>query len=509
MDGSWDALVVGSGFGGSIAACRLAQSGKRVLVLERGRRWEPTEFPRDITDVDRVFWRYPKRRRSLGLYDVRFFSGLGAVVASGVGGGSLIYANIHIRPDPLIFASASWPASITRATLDPYFDRVAAMLELAPLPADQPIVKRDLFRAAAAAIGREVFDPEQAVDWASCRYVAECEFGCRFGAKRSVDRTYLAVAESRGATIAPLTEVDGIVPVAGGYRLLCREVQSGRSTEFVAPLVVLAAGTLGTNQILLRSRDRLGSLPRLSPRLGHGYSGNGDFLGAIFGARADLQPSHGSDVTSVIRFFDAAPEFTLAAPTFNHDTMLFLAGLGQGGGGNWLRPAAPLLWRGLHFLVPLICRSGLLGRVRDRADPNAAEHMTNLFAIGRDNANGVMRLDGDDLDIVWNYAAENAALVERMERGMQEIAAAYGGTFAPLFSWRLFKRILSVHSLGGCHLSDTPDGGVVSTHGEVHSYPGLFIADGSVVPSSIGFHPCMTIAALAERTAEKAAGRTT
>src|SRR5271154_5244827 len=97
-DAHFDAVIVGSGFGGSINALRLAQAGKSVLVLERGKRYIPGEFPRDVTDVNNLFWGYPKRREFRGLYDVRFFSGIAAVVASGVGGGSLIYANIHIRP---------------------------------------------------------------------------------------------------------------------------------------------------------------------------------------------------------------------------------------------------------------------------------------------------------------------------------------------------------------------------------------------------------------------------
>jgi cholesterol oxidase len=501
--GAFDAVVVGSGFGGAITALRLTEAGNRVLVLERGRRWQPADFPRDITDTDRVFWRYPRRRNAIGLYDVRFFSGLGAVVASGVGGGSLIYANIHIRPDSVVFEDARWPRSITRAALDPYYDRVAAMLGVAPIPAQPPVVKRDRFRAAAAATGHDVFDPDQAVDWGRCHYVAECEFGCRFGAKNSVDRTYLAAAERSGATLIPQLRVEGVAPAAaGGYKLSCSEVPSGRAVEYEAPIVVLAAGTLGTNEILLRSREHLRSLPRLSPRLGFGYSGNGDFLGSISGSREDLQPWHGSDVTSVMRFFDAAPGFTLAAPTFNRDTMLFLAGFGGQDGNRWLRPFAALLWRSLPWLVPLICRSGLLRRIRDHADPTSAAHLTNLFAIGRDNANGVVRLAGDTIDIAWDYARENAPLVARMERGMQAVASAYGGNFAPLFSWRLFRRILSVHSLGGCHLSDGPDQGVVTVNGEVHSYPGLYVADGSIVPSSIGFHPCMTIAALAEKIAD-------
>jgi cholesterol oxidase len=128
--------------------------------------------------------------------------------------------------------------------------------------------------------------------------------------------------------------------------------------------------------------------------------------------------------------------------------------------------------------------------------------MTNLFAIGRDNANGRVRLKRGRLDIEWDYARENQELTKKMLAAMQEVADVYGGTFAPLVTWNIFNRIITVHSLGGCRLSDSAQDGVVSTHGEVHGYPGLFVADGSVIPSSIGFHPVMTISAVSERIAE-------
>src|SRR5262245_14664830 len=124
MDASgeqWDAVVVGSGFGGSINALRLAEAGKSVLVLERGRRYRPGEFPRDVTDVDNLLWAYPRKPSRRGLYDVRIFSDIAAVAASGVGGGSLIYANIHIRPDEKIFDDPRWPRSINRRQLEPYY----------------------------------------------------------------------------------------------------------------------------------------------------------------------------------------------------------------------------------------------------------------------------------------------------------------------------------------------------------------------------------------------------
>jgi cholesterol oxidase len=511
--GTFDAVIVGSGFGGSICALRLSEAGKRVLVLERGRRWRPEEFPRDVRDVDRLLWRWPGTKSSRGLYDVRFFTSLAAVAASGVGGGSLIYANIHIRPDARIFQDPRWPPGVNRATLEPYYDRVAAELGVGPVPASVTLAKRDRFRAAAQALGHYVFDPDEAVSWSdpgepgrsACQFVAECEFGCQYGAKNTLDFTYLARAAAKGATIAPNCAVERISPSRAGYTVSYRDTATGAAQTIESPCVVVCAGTLGTNELLMRSRAS-GMLPDISPRLGDGYSANGDFLGSIAGSRFDLEPWHGPDVTSVISYFDAAPEFTMAAPTFNRAAMRFLAAMGQGD-PTWLRWAQGFLWRQLPWLVPLICRSGLLNRLAKNGSLDAASHVTNLFAIGRDDAGGQACLKNGRLDVEWDYARDNAPLVARMSVAMQAVADNYGGTFAPLVSWNLFRRIVTVHSLGGCRLSTDPSQGVVSTLGEVHGYRGLFVADGSVIPTSIGFHPCMTIAANAERIAEAIAAR--
>jgi cholesterol oxidase len=507
----FDAVIIGSGFGGSINALRLAQAGKAVLVLERGRRYKPGEFSRDVTDVNNLFWRYPKQPDSRGLYDLRFFSGICAVVASGVGGGSLIYANIHIRPDPVVFDDPRWPRSVNRQALEPYYDKVAAMLRISPLPNDIKLAKRDIFREAAKKIGREVFDPDQAVSWKesagpgreACRLLAECEFGCQLGAKNTLDLTCLAEAERLGAHVQPEIYVTHLEPAPKKYRVHYKEVASGESGSVTGTRVVLSAGTLGTNEILLRSREVYRTLPNLSRKLGHGYSGNGDFLGSIQNSQIDLKPWEGPDVTSVIRYFDSSPQFTMAAPTFNREVMAVLASLGQPK-LTWLRVASSVLWPLMDRLIPWVFKKGLLSKpsrlpARHAGDPG---RMTNLFAIGRDNANGVIRLKNGRLDIEWNYARENRELTKKMLASMQEVCAVYGGTFAPIFIWDIFQRIITVHSLGGCHLSESPENGVVSPRGEVHGYPGLFVADGSVIPTAIGFHPVMTISAVSEYIAE-------
>jgi cholesterol oxidase len=504
-----DVVVVGSGFGGSIAALRLAQAGRSVAVLERGRRWAPGQFPRDVTRTDEVLWRPRARASARGLFDVRFLSGVGAVVASGVGGGSLVYANIHVRPDAAVFDDPRWPRAYSRAALEPYFDRVDAELRPAPVPASLSLRKRDAFLAAAARMGRAAFDPPEAVAWdgspgpgrSACTLCAECEFGCQVGAKQSMDLTYLARAEALGAQVRPHAEASHVEPVPGGWRVHYRDLEGGRMRSVEARRVVLAAGTLGTVEVLLRSRAH--GLKRLSPRLGHGFSGNGDFLGSVAGAREDLEPWRGPDVTSVMRFTDAPPHFTLAAPTFNRAVTEVLAGMGQPRLGP-LQGAASPLWTRLAPLLERALAGGWLAKpLHAGADASRA---LNLFAIGRDNANGRMGLTRDGgLDVTWDWAGENRALVERMTAAMQELASQLGGRFAPLVTWELFRRPFTVHALGGAALAEDPSRGVVSPEGEVFHQPGLYVADGAAIPTSIGFHPVMTISAVAERVAEAVA----
>lgn len=497
--------MVGSGFGGSIAALRLAEAGKSVLVLERGRRYAPEDFPRDVRNTDAVLWRYPKRKRSLGLFDLRFFSDLCAIVASGVGGGSLIYANIHIRPRADVFDDPRWPAGIDRAALEPYYDRVAEQLGIAPTPPQFPMAKRDAYREAAERLGREFFDPDEAVDWEKCKLIAECEFGCPHGAKNTVDLTYLARAEALGAQVRPHSLAVNVEPRSGGYAVHYRDVESGAETVVEGSRVVLAAGTLGTNELLFRCRDETRTLPDVSARLGHGYSGNGDFLGSIFDCDTDLDPFHGPDVTTVISYFDGSPPgFTMAAPTYNKPVMTELTALGQikHPGPRWL---GDLLWPLFGKALPLVMKRGLLSKpARIPGErPRDPDRTTFLFAIGQDDAGGRMSMRRGALDVKWDYERGNAELIERMTAAMREMGREYRGTFAPLFVWQLFRRVTTVHSLGGCHLSDSPEAGVIAPDGQVHGYPGLFVADGSAVPTSIGFHPVMTISALAERTAEQ------
>lgn len=509
-----DAVVIGSGFGGSINALRLAEAGCSVLVLERGRRYRPSEFPRDVRDTDALLWRHPEVPNARGLFDFRVFSGISTVVASGVGGGSLIYASIHYRPRPDVFEDSRWPEGIDRDTLEPYYQRVEAALGVETVPAGLNLAKRDAFHEAGRSMGRRVMDTPQAVSWTevfgsgdgrgTCRLCCECEFGCTFGAKNTLDFTYLARAEALGTEVRTGCLVSHIAPDAsGGWEVHFTDTATRQPRVVTGRRVVVAAGTLGSNEILLRSRDEAKTLPKLSHRLGVGYSGNGDFLGNIQNAAIPLEPWVGPDVTSIM-WDDDEPAFVLATPTFNRPVMEVLASFGQPPVGRAVKRMAPLLWKRLPAISAFLFRRGLLSRPLRRPAPGAgpAERMTNVFAIGRDNSGGRIVLRRGTLDVVWDYEHDNRELIARQRAAMEDLARRYGGTYADFPLWGPFRRTMTVHSLGGCALSSDPDDGVVDIDGRVHGHPGLYVADGSVVPTSIGSHPVMTISAIAERIAE-------
>jgi cholesterol oxidase len=514
MTRTYDAVIIGSGFGGSINALRLAQAGRSVLVLERGRRWK--QFPRDVQNVDELFWRYADRPSSQGLYELRFMSGIASITASGVGGGSLIYASIHYRPQAKIFEDPRWPAAFRLETLDPYYAKVGEELGVQVVPKHLPLAKREVFHQAATALGRESFDTPQAVSWESvfgagegrrpCQQCAQCEFGCNYGSKNTLDFTYLAKAEANGAVVETGRNVSHIAPgPSGGWEVHYEDTHTKSKAVVTGKRVIVSAGTLGTNEILLRSRDVSKTLPKLSHRLGTGYSGNGDFLGNIQNAATSLEPWVGPDVTSVMWFFDREPGFALATPTFNRPVMEVLASLGQAPPPGIARMFSRALYRKLPKLLPWAMRKGLISKPLKLEQKGAgpADRMTTVFAIGQDNANGRIVLDRGKLDVLWDYERENRGLIERQQQAMAALASKYGGTYGNLATWDLFKRSLTVHNLGGCALSSSADQGVVGIDGQVHGHEGLYVADGSVIPTAIGSHPAMTISAVSEWIAER------
>jgi cholesterol oxidase len=518
MRKSYDVVVIGSGFGGSITACRLAQAGRSVCVLERGRRWNAVDFPRSPSQVARdAFWDPTAGRH--GIVEYRAFRGMHVLSGSGVGGGSLHYFNVHLRPPASIFADPRWPAGIDRDSLAPYYALAADMLDAAPLspPQGRALPKRTTaFFEACRRAGRtpELVDiavhtgagrgnPHGGVFQLPCDYSGNCLIGCATQAKNTLDVNYLALAERHRAEVQPLHRVDVIGRRLGGYRVSFTRLDptqraDGEVGRVDAETVIVAAGTLGTNELLLRCRDQHRSLPSLSPALGKGFGSNGDFLLGGTLTDQDIDAGRGPSITAGADFSTTGRQVYVEDLGYADPLLWFIEGM--------LANAVPtrnlIRWAKL-FLQGRFGISGATARI--------SKERERLFGGGRtrgllpylgmceDAADGELFLDGDGaLDLRWDPAASLDSFFE-LEDAIQELSRALDGEYVPNPLWTPpVRELLTAHPLGGCLMGED---GVANEFGEVHGYPGLFVVDGSIVPTSLARNPTATISALAERAA--------
>lgn len=545
----FDAIVVGSGFGGSVVAERLASGGRRVCVLERGKPYPPGSFPRKPREMRTNLW--DPSAGLHGLYHLWSFRGLEAIAASGLGGGSLIYANVLIRKDERWFVHDQpvgdsgvehWP--IQRADLEPHYDRVERMLGATPFPHPQA-PKTAAMRQVSEELDLDWHMPNLAVTFAgadgaprpgvpiaepegpnihgvprhTCRLCGECDIGCNDGAKNTLDHTYLSAAARSGADIRTRAEVRRIRPRRGGgfevdyiaygaehdgqpvnpRKLAHRTMSSDR--------LVLAAGALGTPWLLLRNRV---NLPALGEALGTRFSGNGDLLGfALRAKRSDGSPwildaAHGPVITSAIRVPDETDGgdgrgFYIEDAGFPAFVEWMLEGQAT---PNRARRAAGFVRRWMrsrlsrHFDSDLSAEfAGLVGGAELSASSMP------LLGMGRDVPDGHLRLRRGLLDVDWTTETSEE-FFDDMRSKMSAIAEALGAEYRDNLLW-LLKRVVTVHPLGGAPMGRNIGEGVVDAHGESFGHSGLYVVDGAVMPGPVGPNPALTIAAFADRVAER------
>lgn len=550
----FDVVVVGSGFGGSVTTHRLSEAGLRVCLLERGRRYPPGSFPRTPHAMRSNFW--APRSGMRGLFNVRSFHGLDALVSAGLGGGSLIYANVLLRKDERWFVQEDlddggyehWP--VTRADLDPHYDRVEAMLKPQTYPFDHAPYDRTpktrAFKAAAERMGLDWILPPLGVTFANpgedpvpgepikedgpnlhgrtrytCLLTGDCDIGCNFGSKNTLDYNYLTLAQRNGAELRTDCDVMALEPLKeGGYLVYYIDYENqaeqlAKSEGFLplramrritADRLILSAGTLGSTLLLLRNRS---AFPRLSHQIGNRFCGNGDLL--TFAIRCTTQvegtrlpqlidASYGPVITSAVRIADA------------------LDG-GQGRGFYMEDAGFPQFVEWILQLIdsprtllrlPRLATHLIGDRVRRRTNTNIGPMYTKLLSdtrlsagllpllsMGRDIPDGRIVMRGGDLQVDWRKG-RSAEYFDRVRATAKEFTATLGGTFVDNPIW-LFGRVITVHALGGCSMGRSQHEGVVDSHGEVFNYPGLYVADGAVMPGPVGANPSLTIAALADR----------
>ena len=545
--------VIGSGFGGSVMACRLAESGRYdVTVLERGPQYARGAFPRSPDQLGELFW--DPDDAHWGLFEYRSFplrafalrrgarSRVDVLTASGLGGGSLIYSNVLYRMPQRFFDD--WPGAIRRPGLDRWYERAERMLEGRPYPMLETWgyrttpKSRGLAEAAAkmradprggpavtlewpnlavqfgAERGGEVVN-QQGVRQSTCTMCGECNIGCNAGAKNSLEVTYLARAAKFGATTRTWTAVRAIRKAENGWRLVLTDPRGGDDTTEDFDRVIVAAGSLGSTFLMLALRDHLGLR---SPGVGTRWSPNGDLLGFVTGAAFERHPTQGPVITGALRVDAGAYPDGFPAGAWIEDGgipgLLVWYLLGRQSGKWW--PGIPGLGKALKVAAGWFGARGGEANIGDSLtriilrDPSFLTRTMMMLGMGRDRSTGTFTLrsrPGDEatwdrLRLAWK-SGDGELHYQRLRIAMTRIAEALGGHYVenPL---SLLHRYISVHPLGGMPIADRiEDGPVDARTGQVFGCDGLYVVDGSIIPTAVGPNPSLTIAALAEMYAER------
>ena len=532
----YDAIVIGSGYGAGVAASRLARMGLSVAVLERGREIPVGEFPDSAPDAVREF-QYTiegaHEGQRTGLFDLHIGRDMHVLVGCGLGGTSLINANVSLPPDPRVWEDPCWPHELfADDSLNQGFERAKAMLRPLPYPTKTPLAKLDRMAEAAKRLDVPLSYPPvnvafaagvnaAGVEQAACNNCGDCCSGCNVGAKTTVQMTYLPDAFNHGAEIFTDVTVRSLRKEADGWRVLYA-VTTQRRDHFKAPersisaeIVVLGAGSLGSTEILLRSRE---AGLAVSDRLGHGFTGNGDVLAFAWNGQKEV------DAVGV----GVPPKANVAPPGPCIAGALDLRGGGPLETGMIIEEG--VLPSGLAEVLPGIFNAGgkLFGRdttngmldefqqsIR-RADSwllgayRGAMHNTATYLVmAHDGAGGRIGLEDDRVHIDWPGAAEQPVF-KKIEEQLLEVSAANSATSIrnPFPNTFLGQTLITVHPLGGCGMGADREYGVVDQKCRVFDaaatatdtvHQGLYVIDGSVMPRSLGVNPLITITAVAER----------
>ena len=541
-----DWIVIGSGFGGSVAALRLAEKGYRVLVLEKGRRFAPGDFPRTNWNLRR--WMWAPEIGCRGFFRISFLKDVTVLHGVGVGGGSLVYGNTLPTPPLAFFQASSWAhLADWEAELEPHYATAGRMLGATPNPrrtrADEVLeeVGRDMGVAREVEpnrVGVFLGEPGVTVEdpyfegrgprRTGCTFCGACMTGCRVGAKNSLDRNYLHLAERLGVEVLAETEVTAIRvrdpgqghardpghaggaegagtgasagATASGFRVETRSTAPlpfgrRRRRDFTADRVVLAGGVMGTVPLLLRMREDPRGLPRLSPRVGERVRTNSESLIGVV-TPEPMDPEGGLAITSIlqtdpethvepVRYGEGSGFFRLLAVPHAPGRTLLARVLGAATAvlrspRRWLRALLVRdLGRQTRILLTMRAAEGTLS-LRFRRTPWAGFRRTLTSAL-------------DD------PARAPAAFLPEATEVARRFAEKVGGVPVGLVSEALRGVPSTAHILGGAAMGTSPDDGVIDRDHRVFGYEGLYVVDGSAVSANPGVNPSLTITALAER----------
>ena len=537
MKDHYQVIVIGSGYGGGIAASRLSRVGQQVCLLERGKEILPGDYPDnelealEETQLDTTLDHTGSRT---GLYHYHIDDDMAVLTGCGLGGTSLINANVAIRPDKRVFEDPRWPQALredVNTLLENGYQRAVEMLRPAPYPKNFPeLPKLNALEKSAAALKGDFYRLNINVNFESgvnhvgvhqeaCKLCGDCMAGCNHLAKNTTLMNYIPDAHQHGAEIYTQIEVRYLERKNGRWLVHYHLLDSGTET-FAAPtkvvmaeIVVLAAGTLGTNEILLRSKAAGLSL---SDQLGNHFSGNGDVGGGAYntdhvinavglGQNVDKLPPVGPTITGVI---DMRQTTNLEEGMVIEDGAIF----SPAAKGLPVTLASAAKLSGTDTTSGLVDESAEKLRELDslvRGPYEGAVNQTQVFLVmAHDDSNGRLHLEKDRVTISWPGLGD-APFVKKVNQNLLKATAAIGGTFIenPLWANTTAHTMVTAHPLGGCIMADDARDGVVNHKGQVYAgksgstiHDGLYVCDAAVMPRSLGANPLLTISALAERS---------
>lgn len=533
----YDVVIVGSGYGGAITAARLATASitpkLRICILERGMEWIPGTFPDEPGDCLQHF---VSPLNPLGLYEFVRNDQISVIKGSGLGGTSLVNANVAIIPEDAAFSRAPWPNAIKLNALQTFYQKAADTLQVSQHPRGNQLLKIKALQKRGDQDPDRKFDllklavnftrdgvDENGVERHPCIDCGDCVTGCNVRAKNTLYMNYLPIARNHGVEIFTQVQVTYLEEAAGSGYVIHYEHRTPRNpipetgTLRARRMVVLSGGSLGSTEIMLRSRAH--GLP-LPDTVGTRFSGNGDFFGIAYNSdqQTDIMGfgNHlddpvrsavkaGPTIVGVIRYNRAKP--------FNQQ-MTFEDLSVPRGAVEACRRVLPLLpgkdtdnrpildWLDNFEEAHRIARD-------IQFDPKGAlNHTMAYLVMADDDAKGKMSLDNDHLKIDWPQVGAEP-IFQQINNEVQEHARTLGARFVGNPVWKFFnlQHLITAHPLGGCPMGDTPATGLVDDVGCVFKpdgmrYSGLRIADGSIIPTALGVNPFLTISALSERIAD-------
>ena len=505
----YDYIIIGSGFGGSVASLRLIEKGYKVITIEQGKRFNPSDFPKTNWNLAKYLW-IPSLR-FFGFQKLSFYTTASILSGTGVGGGSLVYANtLYIPPDEF-FSNASWARfGNWKEMLEPFYDKASFMLgrkkynhlnyeDLVLEEISREMNAHDTFETVNVAVNLEGEDDTDPYFNSlgplrrKCTECGGCMVGCRENAKNTLDRNYLWFAEKLGLEILPETKAEKITFSNGIYTVQTKKITSffrKEKIEFKAKGIIIAAGTLGTLELLLKQKYKFQSLPLLSEMLGHELRTNAETLCAVSGAKEKM--NNGLAITSV---FSPNPLTHVEIVKYpdNSNAMKWFFGLSvpcaRTPAGRTLGLIKKTITHPIQFLKTVFnfkWSTGMVIFLVMQTIDNAMKMVWKRTIFG-----GNMKIDNSGHKRVPAYIPVGQEVMERYARKVTGIPQ---NILLEVF----FDRPTTAHILGGCPMSESAATGVVDKDLKVFGYPEFYIMDGSVVQGNIGVNPSLTITAMAE-----------